>query len=247
MTATRSPHALRLDSLGKVYGSVAALDGVTLTLPHGSFTAVMGPPGSGKSTLLHCAAGLEEPTAGRVHVDGAELTFDSERDPTTFRRRRLGFVSQQVDLLPSLTVLQNVTLPLRLAGAKVDGRRCRSVLEQVGLGDRLHHRPAELSGAQQQRVVIARALVTEPSLILADEPAGALDARSARAVLALLQEAVDVYDQTVVMVTQDPAAAAYAGTVLFLAGGRIAGRLDDPTAEAVADRLSQLGDDTAAA
>ena len=247
MSEPHSPDALRLVSLRKVYGTaqnqVIALDGVTLSLPPGSFTAIMGPSGSGKSTLLQCAAGLDEPSGGQVFVAGTELTFGSETELTKFRRRRIGFVFQQFNLLPALTVLQNVVLPLRLAGARVDRRRCRSLLEQVGLGDRLHHRPAELSGGQQQRVAIARALVAEPALVFADEPTGALDTRSARAVLALLQEAVRVDEQTVVMVTHDPVAASYADEVVFLADGRLAGRLARPTAEAVAERMTHLGDD----
>jgi putative ABC transport system ATP-binding protein len=249
MTSPPNSDALRLVAVRKTYGTaknpVAALDGLTLSLPAGSFTAIMGPSGSGKSTLLQCAAGLDQPTDGQVFVAGEELTGGSETDLTKFRRQRIGFVFQQFNLLPTLTVLQNVTLPLRLAGRRVDRRHCRSMLEQVGLGDRLDHRPAELSGGQQQRVAIARALVTEPSVIFADEPTGALDTRSARAILALLQEAVRVYDQTVVMVTHDPVAASYADDVVFLADGRIAGRLADPTAEAVAERMTHLGDDVA--
>ena len=249
MSEPHSSDALRLVSLRKVYGTaqnqVIALDGVTLSLPPGSFTAIMGPSGSGKSTLLQCAAGLDEPSGGQVFVAGTELTFGSETELTKFRRRRIGFVFQQFNLLPALTVLQNVVLPLRLAGTRVDRHRMRSVLEQVGLGDRLHHRPAELSGGQQQRVAIARAFVCEPALIFADEPTGALDTRSARAVLALLQEAVRVDEQTVVMVTHDPVAASYADEVVFLADGRLAGRLASPTAEAVAERLTHLGDDVA--
>jgi putative ABC transport system ATP-binding protein len=241
-----STDALRLVSVRKVHGTagnqVVALDGVTLGLPPGSFTAIMGPSGSGKSTLLQCAAGLDQPTDGQVFVDGEELTGGSETQLTKFRRRRIGFVFQQFNLLPTLTVLQNVTLPLRVAGRRVDRRLCRSVLDQVGLGDRLDHRPAELSGGQQQRVAIARALVTEPSLIFADEPTGALDTRSARTVLRLLQEAVHVYDQTVVMVTHDPVAASFADAVVFLADGRIAGQLEGPTAEAVAERMTHLGE-----
>ncbi len=238
--------ALRLVSVRKVYGTagnqVVALEGVTLGLAPGSFTAIMGPSGSGKSTLLHVAAGLDQPTDGQVFVDGEELTGETETELTKLHGRRIGFVFEQFNLLPTLTALQNVTLPLRLAGRKVDRRLCRSVLEQVGLGDRLDHRPAELSSGQQQRVAIARALVTEPSVIFADEPTGALDTRSARAVLGLLKEAVHVYDQTVVMVTHDPVAASFADSVVFLADGRIAGRLGNPTAEAVSERLTQLGD-----
>jgi putative ABC transport system ATP-binding protein len=238
--------ALQLVSVRKVYGTpsnqVVALDGVSLDLAPASFTAIMGPSGSGKSTLLQCAAGLDQPNGGRVLVGGEEPTGGTGTELTKLRRRRIGFVFQQFNLLPTLTMLQNVTLPLRLAGRKVDRRLCGSVLEQVGLGDRLDHRPAELSGGQQQRVAIARALVTEPSLIVADEPTGALDTRSARAVLQLLREAVHAYDQTVVMVTHDPVAASFADAVVFLADGRIAGQLARPTAEAVAERMTDLGD-----
>jgi putative ABC transport system ATP-binding protein len=245
---TREPggEALRLVAVHKIYGSadnpVTALDGVNLSLPSGTFTAVMGPSGSGKSTLLQAAAGLDQPTSGQVFVAGAEMTGGSETALTKFRRDRIGFIFQQFNLLPTLTVLQNVTLPLRLAGRRIDRRKSVAVLEKVGLGDRLDHRPAELSGGQQQRVAIARALVTNPSVIFADEPTGALDSRSARDVLQLLQEAVREFGQTVVMVTHDPVAASFADSVLFLADGQIVGRLNDPTAAAVADRMTHLGD-----
>ncbi|KRV48426.1 ABC transporter [Wenjunlia vitaminophila] len=243
----RNAEALRLVGVRKVHGTaeqpVNALDGVSLTLASGTFTAVMGPSGSGKSTLLQCAAGLDRPTAGTVHVDGAELTAGTETELTKFRRQRIGFVFQQFNLLPMLTVYQNVTLPLRLAGRKVDRRHCRAVLERVGLGQRLDHRPAELSGGQQQRVAIARTLVTSPSVIFADEPTGALDTRSARDVLVLLREAVHTFGQTVVMVTHDPVAASYAGSVLFLADGQLVGELRNPTAEAVAERMTHLADE----
>jgi putative ABC transport system ATP-binding protein len=220
--------ALRLIKVSKTYGSddsaVTALDGVTLSLGRGTFTAVMGPSGSGKSTLLQCAGGGE-----------AELT--------KFRRGRIGFVFQQYNLLETLTVAQNTVLPLKLAGQRVDRARAREVLTQVGLGDRLGHRPDQLSGGQRQRVAIARALVAEPRVIFADEPTGALDTRSARDVLRLLQEAVRVHGRTVVMVTHDPVAASYADSVLFLADGRLAGAMAAPTADAVAERLAHLGDD----
>lgn len=243
---TTNGEAVRLIDVRKVYGTagnpVTALDGVTLSLPSGSFTAVMGPSGSGKSTFLHCAAGLDQPTSGRVYIEGEQLTGGSEAALTKFRRKRIGFVFQQFNLLPTLTVLQNVTLPLRLAGRRVDRRRCQEILGRMGLADRLDHRPAELSGGQQQRVAIARALATEPRVIFADEPTGALDSRSAREVLELLQESVEVYEQTVVLVTHDPIAASYADAVVFLADGKIAGRLESPTAEAVAERMTHLGD-----
>ncbi|WP_326807247.1 ABC transporter ATP-binding protein [Streptomyces sp. NBC_01775] len=245
-----SPEALRLVKVSKVYGSadadggnaVTALNEVTLSLPSGSFTAVMGPSGSGKSTLLQCAAGLERPDHGLVMVDGAEMTGGSEAELTKFRRKRIGFIFQEYNLLPTLTVEENTTLPLKLAGRRVNRRHAREVLGQVGLGDRLGHLPEQLSGGQQQRVAIARALVAEPNVIFADEPTGALDMRSAREVLGLLQQTVRAFGRTVVMVTHDPVAASYADAVQFLADGRLAGVLTSPTVDAVAERLAHLGD-----
>ncbi|MEV4452385.1 MULTISPECIES: ABC transporter ATP-binding protein [Streptomyces] len=240
--------ALRLVKVGKTYGAgesaVTALDGVSLGLARGSFTAVMGPSGSGKSTLLRCAAGLERPDSGIVRVDGVEMTGGGEAELTRFRRGRIGFVFQQYNLLPTLTVAQNTILPLKLAGRRVDRARAREILTAVGLGDRLGSLPDQLSGGQQQRVAIARALVVEPRVIFADEPTGALDSRGARDVLRLLREAVRVHGRTVVMVTHDPLAASYADAVVFLADGRMAGQLHAPTADAVAERLAHLGDDT---
>ena len=242
--------ALRLVKVTRTYGTddsaVTALDGVTLSLDRGTFTAVMGPSGSGKSTLLQCAAGLDRPDSGIVRVDGTELTGGGEAELTRFRRGRVGFVFQQYNLLETLTVAQNTVLPLKLAGRKVDRRRAEEVLTSVGLGDRLRHRPDQLSGGQKQRVAIARALVTDPRVIFADEPTGALDTRSARDVLRLLREAVRVHGRTVVMVTHDPVAASYADSVVFLADGRFAGRMDAPTPDAVAERLAHLGDDVTA-
>jgi putative ABC transport system ATP-binding protein len=236
---------VRLASVGKVYGTsdnrVHALDRLTLTVPRGSFTAVMGPSGSGKTTLLQVASGLDAPTSGDVFLAGARLS-GNEKELTELRRELVGFVFQQFNLLPALTVLQNVLLPQRLAGRKADVARAKQVLTLMGLGDRLDQRPAELSGGQQQRVAIARALVSNPSVIFADEPTGALDSKSAAEVLALLQEAVRDSGQTLVMVTHDPVAAAHADSVLFLADGRIVGQLHNPTAEAVADRMTRLGD-----
>ena len=242
--------ALRLVKVSRTYGTddsaVTALDGITLSLGRGTFTAVMGPSGSGKSTLLQCAAGLDRPDSGIVRVDGTELTGGGEAELTRFRRGRVGFVFQQYNLLETLTVAQNTVLPLKLAGRKVDRRRAEEVLTSVGLGDRLGHRPDQLSGGQKQRVAIARALVTDPRVIFADEPTGALDTRSARDVLRLLREAVRVHGRTVVMVTHDPVAASYADSVVFLADGRLAGRMDAPTPDAVAERLAHLGDDVTA-
>lgn len=236
--------ALRVVDLHKRYGSgptaVTALDGVGLTLPAGTFTVVMGPSGSGKSTLLQCAAGLDAPTSGRVFIEGAELTQGSEAAVTRFRRRHVGFVFQQFNLLPTLTVLENVALPLRLAGRRVDRKRCEALLARVGLTGRSDHRPAELSGGQQQRAAVARALAGEPRVIFADEPTGALDSGAARDVLALLAEAVTGFGRTVVMVTHDPMAASYAHAALFLTDGRLVGRLPHPTVETITRQMTRL-------
>ena len=207
----------------------------------GSFTAVMGPSGSGKSTLLHCAAGLDRPTSGSVLLAGRDLATMREIELTALRRDRIGFVFQAFNLLPSLNVEQNVALPLKLAGRRVEKELIRRVLIEVGLGDRRGHRPGELSGGQQQRVAIARALVTLPEVVFADEPTGALDTRSAREVLLLLQNAKNAAGQTIVMVTHDPVAASYADRVLFLADGRVVDELRAPTSDEVACRMTQLG------
>ena len=229
-----APAAVLLDGVRKVYGkgdgAVTALHGVSLALPAGSFTAIMGPSGSGKSTFLQLAAGLDTPSAGRVALGGVELGGLSQAALTVLRRERAGFVFQSFNLLPSLTVEQNVALPVRLAGKRLDRPWAREVIERVGLGDRLRHRPSQLSGGQQQRVAIARALVTRPDVLFADEPTGALDSTTGRGVLALLREIVDAAGQTVVMVTHDPLAAAVADDVVFLADGRIAGSLRAPSA-----------------
>jgi putative ABC transport system ATP-binding protein len=225
---------------GKGPSAVHALREVTVTLPRGSFTAVMGPSGSGKSTFMHCAAGLDRPTGGTVRLGEVELTALREPDLTRLRRQRVGFVFQAFNLLPSLTAVQNVTLPLRLAGTRPDPAWLRQVLDRVGLTGRAGHRPAQLSGGQQQRVAIARALVTRPEVVFADEPTGALDTRTGRTVLGLLREVVDELGQTVVMVTHDPVAAAYADRVLFLADGRFVGELTDPTAARITEHMTHL-------
>src|SRR3954463_8649116 len=212
--------SVRLESVSKVYGrggaAVTALNEVSLALASGSFTAVMGPSGSGKSTFLQCAAGLDRPSAGSVRLGGTEITGMSENELTELRRSRLGFVFQAFNLLPSLTVEQNVLLPMRLAGQRQDRRRAQAVLAQVGLADKAKRRPGELSGGQQQRVAVARALVTSPDVIFADEPTGALDTTTAAETLALLRTAADAQGATVVMVPHDPSAAAWADRVLFL-------------------------------
>ncbi|MEU1491644.1 ABC transporter ATP-binding protein [Streptomyces sp. NPDC005776] len=225
---------------GRGAGAVHALAGIDLTLPRGSFTAVMGPSGSGKSTFLQCAAGLDRPSAGSVRLGGTEITGMGENKLTELRRSRLGFVFQAFNLLPSLTVEQNVLLPMRLAGQRQDRRRAAAVLARVGLGDKAKRRPGELSGGQQQRVAIARALITAPDVIFADEPTGALDTVTAAEVLGLLRNAVNTLDATVVMVTHDPAAAAWADRVLFLTDGTFAGSLEHGTAEQIAAHMTTL-------
>ncbi|MDF5755646.1 ABC transporter ATP-binding protein [Spongiactinospora sp. TRM90649] len=238
-------YAVRLDAVRKTYGggggAVEALAGITIDFPKGSFTAVMGPSGSGKSTFLQCAAGLDRPTSGSVEFDGTEITRLGEAALTRLRRDRVGFVFQAFNLLPALTVMQNVTLPLKLAGRRPDEAEVARVLDRVGLTQRVGHRPAELSGGQQQRVAIARALVTNPAVIFADEPTGALDTRTALEVLELLRDSVRASGQTIVMVTHDPVAASYADRVVFLADGVLAGTLWNPSADEVAERMTKLG------
>jgi putative ABC transport system ATP-binding protein len=237
--------AVAIRDVRKVYGrgesSVVALDGVDAAFAPGTFTAIMGPSGSGKSTFLHVAAGLDRPTSGAVVLGDTEITKLSERRLTILRRKRIGFVFQAFNLMPSLTVAQNIGLPLRLDGRRPRRSEVRDVAARVGLGDRLRHRPGELSGGQQQRVAIARALIARPEVLFADEPTGALDIRTGREVLELLRELVDRDGQTVVMVTHDPTAATYADQVVLLADGRIAGTLDDPAVDEVADTLAHLG------
>ncbi|MBO0846442.1 MAG: ABC transporter ATP-binding protein [Nocardioides sp.] len=238
------PPALALHDVHRTYGRgagrVTALDGVSLEVPAHTWTVVMGPSGSGKSTLLHVAAGLERADRGQVWLDGHDLTRASDAMLTRLRRSEIGFCFQSFNLMGALTAAQNVGLPLRLAGRRVERDRVREVLAAVGLADRAKHRPRELSGGQQQRVAIARALVTEPTVLFADEPTGALDTASARSVLTLLRGLVDRRGQTIAMVTHDPAAAARADTVVFLADGRIIDRLSRPDAAQVAARLAAL-------
>ncbi|ADB53218.1 ABC transporter ATP-binding protein [Conexibacter woesei] len=240
-----SVSAVALDRVSKTHGrgdsAVQALDGVSLVFAPGTFTAIMGPSGSGKTTLLQCAAGLDRPDAGSVRIGTTDLTGLGERRLAQLRRRRVGFVFQSFNLLPSLTAEQNTLLPLRLAGERPRRRVARAALERVGLGDRTRHLPAQLSGGQQQRVAIARALVAEPEVVFADEPTGALDTRSARDALALLRGLVDDGGRTLVMVTHDAVAAAVADRVVFLADGRVVDELCAPHAETVADRMTALG------
>ena len=230
----------------KVYGSgdteVRALDGVTVDFETGVFTAIMGPSGSGKSTLMHCVAGLDTLTSGRVFIAGTDLTTLGDKALTQVRRDKIGFVFQAFNLIPTLSALENITLPMDLAGRKSDKAWVDSVIDTVKLGDRLKHRPSELSGGQQQRVAVARALAARPHIIFADEPTGNLDSRASAEILGFMQRAVTDLGQTIVMVTHDPAAAAYASRVVFLADGRIVDELAKPTAKKVLDRLKALGE-----
>ncbi|BDM67282.1 ABC transporter ATP-binding protein [Streptomyces nigrescens] len=235
-SAPTSAPAVELRGVRRRYGrgpaAVDALRGIDLALPRGSFTAVTGPSGSGKSTLLQCAAGLDRPTSGSVRVAGTEISRMSERRLTALRRSRLGFVFQACNLLPALTVEDNVLLPMRLAGQRPDRRRAADVLARVGLADHAHRRPGRLSGGQQQRVALARALVTAPDVLFADEPTGALDTATAAEVIGLLRHAVDTLGTTVVMVTHDPVAAARADQILVLTGGTLTDRLLPGTPQA---------------
>ena len=236
--------AARAVDVWKVYGSgeaqVIALHGVNVALERGHFTAIMGPSGSGKSTLMHCLAGLDEVTHGEVWIGDTRVTGLSDRSLTNLRRDKVGFVFQQFNLLPTLTAEENILLPLSIAGRKPDKAWLDTVIDTVGLRDRLRHRPSQLSGGQQQRVACARALVSRPDVIFADEPTGNLDSRSGAEVLGFLRNSVRDFGQTIVMVTHDPNAASYADRVIFLADGRIVDELRDPTAEAVLDELKKL-------
>ena len=242
--AVQNQPAARARALTKVYGDgdsrVVALSSVDVDFHSGRFTAIMGPSGSGKSTLMHCVAGLDEPTSGEVFLGDAELAGMSDNQLTALRRDRVGFVFQAFNLLPTLTAWENITLPLDLAGREPDRELADAIVDAVGLRDRLHHRPAQLSGGQQQRVACARALITNPDVVFADEPTGALDSRSSADLLDLLRASVDRFGRTVVMVTHEPAAAAYADRVLFLADGRLVGELTSPTAASVLDRMKHL-------
>ncbi|GAB3908137.1 ABC transporter ATP-binding protein [Kibdelosporangium lantanae] len=246
VTAPVRTPALRLDGVSRVYGSgdrqVHALRNVNVQLRRGTFTAVMGPSGSGKSTFLHCAAGLDQPTSGQVWLGDVELSKLNETKLTVLRRERVGFIFQAYNLISSLTVRQNITLPLQLAGKRVDRATLDQVVRAVGLSDRINRLPSELSGGQQQRVAIARALISRPDAVFADEPTGALDTRTARQVLDLLRAIVTDMGQTVLMVTHDPVAASYADSVVFLADGQLAGAMQRPTPELIAERMTHLGE-----
>jgi putative ABC transport system ATP-binding protein len=228
----------------KVYGkgdsAVRALDGVDVEFGAGAFTAIMGPSGSGKSTLMHAAAGLDELTSGQVFIGDTDLTRLNDKALTRLRRDRIGFVFQSFNLVPTLTALENITLPMSLAGRKPDRDWVDSVIETVGLGSRLAHRPSELSGGQQQRVAVARALAARPAIIFADEPTGNLDSRTGSEILAFMRRAVREMSQTIVMVTHDPVAASFADRVVLLADGRIVDEILHPTPDAVLDRMKSL-------
>ncbi len=230
----------------KVYGKgateVRALDGVTLDFAAGQFSAIMGPSGSGKSTLVHCVAGLDTLTSGEVRVGGIDLTRLDDKRLTLLRRDRIGFVFQAFNLIPTLSALENITLPATLAGRKPDKAWLDTVIGTVGLGDRLTHRPGELSGGQQQRVAVARALAARPQIVFADEPTGNLDSHAGAEILAFMAQAARELGQTVVMVTHDPVAASYASRVVFLGDGRIVDEMTEPTPERVLDHLKQLGE-----
>ena len=228
----------------KSYGTgdttVQALAGVSVRFQQGQFTAIMGPSGSGKSTLMHCLAGLDSVTSGSVRIGDVELTTLSDKKMTQLRRDRIGFVFQSFNLVPTLTAIENITLPMDIAGKKPDVAWLNSVIDTLGLRDRLSHRPSELSGGQQQRVACARALASRPDIIFGDEPTGNLDSRSGSEVLGILRDSVDRLGQTVVIVTHDPRAASYADRVIFLADGRIVDEMANPTAEAVLDRMKSF-------
>ncbi len=231
--------------VSKIYGSgdtvVRALDDVDVDFVEGHFTAIMGPSGSGKSTLMHCLAGLDTVSAGEIYIGDTDLSGLSERDLTLLRRDRIGFIFQAFNLVPTLSALENITLPMDLAGIKPDQAWLDEVISTVGLGDRTDHRPNELSGGQQQRVAVSRALASRPQIIFADEPTGNLDSTTGAEILAFMRRAVRELGQTIVMVTHDPVAASYADRVIFLADGRIVDELHGPTPESVLDRMKSLG------
>jgi putative ABC transport system ATP-binding protein len=240
----QSEVAARAAGLWKVYGSgeaqVTALRGVDVDITKAEFTAIMGPSGSGKSTLMHCLAGLDSVTQGDVYVGDVKVTGLSDSGLTALRRDKVGFVFQQFNLLPTLTAAENIMLPVAIAGRKVDQDWFNTVVDAVGLRDRLGHRPVQLSGGQQQRVACARALISRPDVVFADEPTGNLDSRSSAEVLGFLRESVTTFGQTIVMVTHDPTAASYASRVIFLADGNIVDELRGPTPEAILDMMKRL-------
>ena len=230
----------------KIYGKsqteVRALDGVTVAFERGRFTAIMGPSGSGKSTLLHCIAGLDSLTSGQAYIGDKDLSTLDDRHLTILRRDEVGFVFQSFNLIPTLSAIENIKLPLLLAGRKGDEKWIDHVIDTVDLRDRLQHRPSELSGGQQQRVAVARALASRPQIIFADEPTGNLDSRSGAEILRFMQDAVQNLHQTIVMVTHDPVAASYADRIVFLADGKVVDEMTRPTAERVLERMKRFGE-----
>jgi len=241
-----STAAARVAGATKVYGeneaAVTALDDLTVEFEQGRFTAIMGPSGSGKSTLLHCVAGLDTLTEGAAFIGDVRLGDLKEKDLTLLRRDKVGFIFQAFNLIPTLDAGENITLPIDIAGGDTDQEWFDTVVGTIGVADRLSHRPSELSGGQQQRVAAARALVSRPAIVFADEPSGNLDSKSGAELLGFMRKAVDEYDQTIVMVTHDPNAAAYADRIVFLADGGFAGELLDPTADQVFEHLKSMGD-----
>ncbi|MFM8481909.1 MAG: ABC transporter ATP-binding protein [Actinomycetota bacterium] len=242
---TQSTVAAQAVDAYKIYGSddseVRALDGVTVSFELGKFTAIMGPSGSGKSTLMHCLAGLDGLTAGTVIIGDTDLAQLDDKALTKLRREKVGFIFQAYNLIPTLTALENITLPMDLGGQNIDKEWLDTVIDAMGLRNRLHHRPSELSGGQQQRVAVARALASKPQIIFADEPTGNLDSRTGAEILRFMKQAVSDLGQTIVMVTHDPVAAAYADRVVFLGDGKVVDELIDPTAAEVLDRMKRLG------
>ena len=242
---TSTAIAARAVDASKIYGTgdtqVRALDGISVDFARNHFTAIMGPSGSGKSTLLHCLAGLDRLTSGQIFLGDIEISAASEKQLTLIRRDHVGFIFQSYNLIPTLNAVENMTLPMSLAGTRPDREWLDKIVDIVGLRDRLTHRPTELSGGQQQRVAVARALMSRPEIIFADEPTGNLDSRAGAEILEFMQGAVRDLGQTIVMVTHDPTAASYADRVVFLADGKIVDELQSPTAEAVLDRMKQLG------
>jgi putative ABC transport system ATP-binding protein len=248
-TTTSSPTdtstAAHTESVTKVYGAgdtlVTALDNVSVSFERSKFTAIMGPSGSGKSTLMHCVAGLDTINTGRIFIGDVDLSGLNDKQLTRMRRDTIGFVFQAFNLVPTLTALENITLPMDLAGRAPDQEWLDTIVATVGLGDRLSHRPSELSGGQQQRVAVARALASQPAIIFADEPTGNLDSRSGSEILEFMRTAVDKFSQTIVMVTHDPLAASYADRVVFLVDGKVVDDLQSPTTDSVIDRMKSFG------
>jgi putative ABC transport system ATP-binding protein len=245
MTHVSTVPAAGAINASKIYGKddseVRALDDVTVDFALGQFTAIMGPSGSGKSTLMHCLAGLDALTSGRVLIGDTDLAQLDDKQLTSLRREKVGFIFQAYNLIPTLSALENITLPMDLGGVKPDQEWLDTVIDKMNLRNRLSHRPSELSGGQQQRVAVARALASRPQIIFADEPTGNLDSKTGAEILAFMKHAVTDLHQTIVMVTHDPVAAAYADRVIFLADGKVVDEVDNPTSELVLDRMKRLG------